>query len=45
MSPFQMVVVWNTAQVTHGGEVLVLARAHTDVDIQTLKIASFDDTR
>ncbi|POI33813.1 hypothetical protein CIB84_002434, partial [Bambusicola thoracicus] len=40
-----MVVVWNTAQVTRGGEVLVLARAHTDVDIQTLKIASFDDTR
>ncbi|XP_052535941.1 WD repeat-containing protein 90 isoform X1 [Tympanuchus pallidicinctus] len=40
-----MVVVWNTAQVTCGGEVLVLARAHTDVDIQTLKIAFFDDTR
>lgn len=41
----QMVVVWNTAQVTRGGEVMVLARAHTDVDIQTLKIAFFDDTR
>uniref|UniRef100_A0A669Q4A9 WD repeat domain 90 n=1 Tax=Phasianus colchicus TaxID=9054 RepID=A0A669Q4A9_PHACC len=40
-----MVVVWNTAQVTRGGEVLVLAKAHTDVDIQTLKIAFFDDTR
>ncbi|XP_072205152.1 WD repeat-containing protein 90 isoform X2 [Excalfactoria chinensis] len=39
------VVVWNTAQVTRGGEVLVLARAHTDVDIQSLKIALFDDTR
>lgn len=40
-----MVVVWNTAQVNHGGEVVVLAKAHTDVDIQTLKIAFFDDTR
>ncbi|NXX82299.1 WDR90 protein, partial [Urocolius indicus] len=40
-----MVVVWNTAQVTRGGEVAVLAKAHTDVDIQALKIAFFDDTR
>ncbi|KAM9372410.1 WD repeat-containing protein 90 [Phaethornis superciliosus] len=40
-----VVVVWNTAQVTRGGEVAMLAKAHTDVDIQTLKIAFFDDTR
>uniref|UniRef100_A0A8C5JQT2 WD repeat domain 90 n=1 Tax=Junco hyemalis TaxID=40217 RepID=A0A8C5JQT2_JUNHY len=40
-----MVVVWNTAQVTHGGGVTVLAKAHTDVDIQAMKIAFFDDTR
>ncbi|KFQ55786.1 WD repeat-containing protein 90, partial [Nestor notabilis] len=40
-----MVVVWNTAQVTRGGEVAMLAKAHTDVDIQALKITSFDDTR
>ncbi|KFR16439.1 WD repeat-containing protein 90, partial [Opisthocomus hoazin] len=40
-----MVVVWNAAQVTRGGEVAVLAKAHTDVDIQALKIAFFDDTR
>ncbi|KAM6114117.1 WD repeat-containing protein 90 [Pterocles gutturalis] len=40
-----MVVVWNTAEVTRGGEVAVLAKAHTDVDIQALKIAFFDDTR
>ncbi|KAL8175023.1 UNVERIFIED_CONTAM: hypothetical protein K2H54_009384 [Gekko kuhli] len=40
-----MVVVWNTARVTRGGEVELLAKAHTDVDIQTLKIAFFDDTR
>ncbi|XP_062444576.1 WD repeat-containing protein 90 [Rhea pennata] len=39
-----MVIVWNTAQVTRGREVVVLAKAHTDVDIQTLKIAFFDDT-
>uniref|UniRef100_A0A8D2N063 WD repeat domain 90 n=1 Tax=Zonotrichia albicollis TaxID=44394 RepID=A0A8D2N063_ZONAL len=40
-----MVVVWNTAQVTHGGGVTVLAKAHTDADIQAMKIAFFDDTR
>ncbi|XP_075686881.1 WD repeat-containing protein 90 isoform X2 [Rhinoderma darwinii] len=40
-----MVVVWNTSQASRGGEVVVLAKAHTDVDIQTMKIAFFDDTR
>ncbi|XP_054849422.1 WD repeat-containing protein 90 isoform X2 [Eublepharis macularius] len=40
-----VVVVWNTAQASRGGEVELLAKAHTDVDIQTLKIAFFDDTR
>ncbi|XP_049916646.1 WD repeat-containing protein 90 isoform X3 [Epinephelus moara] len=40
-----MVVVWNTLNVTKGGEVTVLAKAHTDVDIHTMKIAFFDDTR
>ncbi|XP_053132932.1 WD repeat-containing protein 90 [Hemicordylus capensis] len=40
-----VVIVWNTAKVGHGGEVVMLAKAHTDVDIQTLKIAFFDDTR
>uniref|UniRef100_A0A8B9TXU2 WD repeat-containing protein 90 n=1 Tax=Anas platyrhynchos TaxID=8839 RepID=A0A8B9TXU2_ANAPL len=40
-----VVVVWNAAQVTCGGDVVVLAKAHTGVDIQTLKIAFFDDTR
>ncbi|KAL0984331.1 hypothetical protein UPYG_G00140070 [Umbra pygmaea] len=39
-----MVVVWNTLHATKG-EVSVLAKAHTDVDIQTMKIAFFDDTR
>ncbi|XP_056392449.1 WD repeat-containing protein 90 isoform X2 [Hyla sarda] len=40
-----MVVVWNTSQASRGGEVVVLAKAHSDVDIQTMKIAFFDDTR
>ncbi|KAM4632224.1 WD repeat-containing protein 90 [Discoglossus pictus] len=40
-----MVVVWNTSQASRGGEVVVLAKAHTDVDIQVMKIAFFDDTR
>ncbi|XP_062999035.1 WD repeat-containing protein 90 [Elgaria multicarinata webbii] len=40
-----VVVVWNTLQAHHGGEVVMLAKAHTDVDIQTIKIAFFDDTR
>uniref|UniRef100_A0A4W6G2L9 WD repeat domain 90 n=1 Tax=Lates calcarifer TaxID=8187 RepID=A0A4W6G2L9_LATCA len=40
-----MVVVWNTLNVSKGGEVTILARAHTDMDIHTMKIAFFDDTR
>ncbi|MBN3306420.1 WDR90 protein, partial [Amia calva] len=40
-----MVVVWNTQRAKSGGEVVLLAKAHTDVDIQTMKIAFFDDTR
>ncbi|XP_029431995.1 WD repeat-containing protein 90 isoform X2 [Rhinatrema bivittatum] len=40
-----MVVVWNTAQASQRGEVVMLAKAHTDVDIQAMKIAFFDDTR
>ena len=41
----QLVVVWNTRRVTKGKEVVVLAKAHTDVDVHTMKIAFFDDTR
>lgn len=40
-----MVVVWNTSQVTKGGQVFVVSKAHTDVDIERMRIASFDDTR
>ena len=40
-----MVVVWNTMNISKGGEVAILAKAHTDVDIHTMKVAFFDDTR
>ncbi|MED6241311.1 hypothetical protein ATANTOWER_008505 [Ataeniobius toweri] len=40
-----MVVVWNTLNVSKGGEVTIIAKAHTDVDITTMKVAFFDDTR
>ena len=39
------VVVWNTSRVTHSGEVCVLARAHTDVSIEQMRVAGFDDSR
>ncbi|XP_030257051.1 WD repeat-containing protein 90 [Sparus aurata] len=40
-----MVLVWNTVKVSKGGELTILAKAHTDVDIHTMKVAFFDDTR
>ncbi|KAM7381807.1 hypothetical protein PAMA_012590 [Pampus argenteus] len=40
-----MVIVWNTLNISKGGEVTTLAKAHTDVDIHTMKVAFFDDTR
>ena len=40
-----MVVLWSTDGVQRGGQVSVLAKAHTDVDIVRMKIAFFDDTR
>uniref|UniRef100_A0A8C1U243 WD repeat domain 90 n=1 Tax=Cyprinus carpio TaxID=7962 RepID=A0A8C1U243_CYPCA len=39
------VVLWNTRGVAEGSVVPVLAKAHTDVDIQTMKIAFFNETR
>uniref|UniRef100_A0A9J8DAD8 WD repeat domain 90 n=1 Tax=Cyprinus carpio carpio TaxID=630221 RepID=A0A9J8DAD8_CYPCA len=39
------VVLWNTRRVAEGSVVPVLAKAHTDVDIQTMKIAFFNETR
>ena len=43
--PIQMVVVWDTSRCGKSGEVSVIAKAHTDVDITRIKIAPFDDTR
>ena len=40
-----MVVVWDTSRCGKSGEVSVIAKAHTDVDITRIKIAPFDDTR
>ncbi|KAB1251813.1 WD repeat-containing protein 90 [Camelus dromedarius] len=41
----QMVVAWATDQVGRGGEAVILAKAHTDVDIQAFEVAFFDETR
>lgn len=40
-----VVVVWGTDQVGLGGEVVVLAKVHTDFDVHTFRIACFDETR
>ncbi|XP_072536252.1 WD repeat-containing protein 90 isoform X2 [Salminus brasiliensis] len=40
-----MVVVWNTQYATKWGVVTVMAKSHTNVDIQTMKMAFCDDTR
>jgi len=40
------VVVWDTANVDRRRHaVAVVAKAHTDVDVVTMKVARFDDTR
>ncbi|KAK2180206.1 hypothetical protein NP493_453g01010 [Ridgeia piscesae] len=40
-----MVVIWNTDRASTRGQVSVMAKAHTDVDIVRMRIAAFDDTR
>ncbi|XP_033117799.1 WD repeat-containing protein 90-like isoform X4 [Anneissia japonica] len=40
-----MIVVWNTSKVKRSGDVDVLAKAHTDVDIVRVRVAPFDDLR
>ncbi|KAM5227309.1 LOW QUALITY PROTEIN: WD repeat-containing protein 90 [Ctenodactylus gundi] len=40
-----VVVAWGTCQVGLCGEVVVLAKVHTDFDIQTFQVAVFDETR
>ena len=40
-----MVAVWDTSRTVRGGDVSLLAKAHTDVDICRMRIADFDDSR
>ena len=40
-----MVVVWDVSHAIRGGEVSIVAKAHTDVDIHRMRIAEFDDSR
>ncbi|XP_045400730.1 WD repeat-containing protein 90 [Lemur catta] len=40
-----VVVAWDTGPVGRGGEVAVLAKVHTDFDVQAFRVASFDGTR
>nr|XP_021492810.1 WD repeat-containing protein 90 isoform X1 [Meriones unguiculatus] len=40
-----VVVAWSTDKVGLGGEVVVLAKVHTDFDVQAFQIALFDETR
>uniref|UniRef100_A0A8D2HT61 WD repeat-containing protein 90 n=1 Tax=Urocitellus parryii TaxID=9999 RepID=A0A8D2HT61_UROPR len=40
-----VVVAWSTGQVGRGGQVVVLAKVHTDLDIQAFRVAFFDGTR
>ncbi|XP_031573056.1 WD repeat-containing protein 90-like, partial [Actinia tenebrosa] len=41
----QLVTVWDTSQAVRGGQVSLLAKAHTDVHINRMRIADFDDSR
>ncbi|XP_047389218.1 WD repeat-containing protein 90 isoform X2 [Sciurus carolinensis] len=40
-----VVVAWGTDQVGRGGQVVVLAKVHTDLDIQAFRVAFSDGTR
>lgn len=40
----QVVVAWGTEQVRRSGEVVLLAKVHTDADIQAFEFC-FDETR
>ncbi|XP_060030083.1 WD repeat-containing protein 90 [Erinaceus europaeus] len=40
-----VVVAWGTEQVRRSGEVVLLAKVHTDVDIQAFEFSCFDETR
>ncbi|XP_045849111.1 WD repeat-containing protein 90 isoform X2 [Meles meles] len=40
-----VVLAWGTAPVGRGGEAVLLAKAHTGVDIQAFEVAFFDERR
>ncbi|XP_071478368.1 WD repeat-containing protein 90-like [Diadema antillarum] len=40
-----MVVVWNTSRVGRRGDVPLVSKAHTDVDITRMRVAPFDETK
>jgi hypothetical protein len=40
-----MVVAWDTSRVGKGGDISVLAKAHTDVDIVQMRVAPFDENK
>eukprot|EP00731_Ephydatia_muelleri_P028595 Em0020g239a len=40
-----LVVIWDTSQALRGMAVLVLAKSHTEVGIERLRISPFDDSR
>ena len=44
-SLLQMVVVWDVSHAVRGGEMSIIAKAHTDIDICRMRIAEFDDSR
>lgn len=41
----QTVLVWGMAQLGRGGEAVILAKAHSDADVQAFEIAAFDEAR
>lgn len=41
----QTVLVWGMAQLGRGGEAVILAKAHSDADVQAFQIAFFDEAR
>ncbi|PFX32008.1 WD repeat-containing protein 90 [Stylophora pistillata] len=41
----KLIVVWDVSHAMRGGEVSIIAKAHTDIDIQRMRIADFDDSR
>ncbi len=39
------VVIWETSRLRSSGEVEVLTKAHTEVSIEKMRVAAFDNSR